>query len=199
MPTPTASVSALLLAAALSACYGGGDSQRSPRDSGGVPHSAAARSGAPTPAPTPGPGPTAEPLILGAPLIRAEGFREAAAVSVGADGRYYVWLERGTDGAADDSVAAVDPTTGAVRARTTAGSVTAGRSAATVDRHGRTYTVDSATRKVAVAEPHDSARATPHPVLTGIDVPAALALDTIRGRLLVLEQRAGRLQVFELP
>jgi hypothetical protein len=142
--------------------------------------------------------PTAEPLILGAPLFRAAGLRGATAVTVGADGRYYVRVARG-EGTAGDSVLVLDALTGEATPAPTGAGVASWAATPTVDRHGRAYVVDSASGSVSVFDPHESGRATPRAVLSGIDAPAELAVDTVRGRLLVLERRAGRLQAFELP
>jgi len=199
MPTRTALIRPLFLAAAgLSACDSRQTARSTPDSAGDATHSAArgARSTSATP---PHAGPTAEPLVLGAPVVRADGFEGASAVSVGADGRYYVRLERGAAGTSGDSVAAVDAATGTIATTSAADDIAAGRPDSTVDRHRRTYVVDSTSGQLAVVEPFESSPSASYPVLTGIDVPAAVAVDTVRGRLLVLERRAGTLRVFELP
>lgn len=140
-------------------------------------------------------GPNAEPLILGPPVVTAAGVPRAAAVSVGDDGHYYV------HGAPGGRVVRVDAATGSVadagRPSGEAGAPPrAGRPA--VDAQGRVYTTDPAAGTVRVLDPADWGGG-PRPVLTQLDAPAGVAVDSARGRLLVAERGAGRLRVYELP
>lgn len=141
----------------------------------------------------PAPGPRSEPVVLGPPALVAEGLVDVQCIAVPPGSRYYaVTTHRGT--------VHVDAHTGA------AGHVVAAEPdacdaepAAATDDNGRTYHADAAHGQVRVTEPSAPALAGAYLVLAGLAGPAALAVDTARDRLLVVEREAGRVSVYELP
>ena len=67
-----------------------------------------------------------------------------------------------------------------------------------VDEQGRVYTADPAAGMVRVLDPAEGG-GPPRPVLMQLAAPSAVAVDSVRGRLLVAERDAARLRVYELP
>ena len=142
-------------------------------------------------------GPTAEPLILGPALLTAANLGAPTAVTVGPDGDYQVRVAAPAGGR--DSMVTVSAETGTAGPGILAGPpAPAGPPEPAVDAHGRVYTAHAASGTVHVRDPAEGAGGA-RPLLTQLAAPAAVAVDRARGRLLVAEERAGRVRVYELP